>query len=302
MTTFNEPQHQSDEAARKWFEALRWPDGVVCPHCGSINRAYARKRPGLYRCAEKECRKDFTVTTKSVLESSHIPLRLWAQAFTLLCSSKKGISAHQVHRTLKITYKSAWFLCHRIREAMRQGGLATLGGEGTSGIVEADETYYGKVEPAKRRATRRDGDATRLARAVLQTSARSWRWWSAAAMSARSCAGCRSAYGAENHPREHCPRSDAAHRRKSPLHLRYRPFGGARNRQTFGDEYVRIRMALLSTPIQRKATSQSSNVACAAFISIAQRSTCTATWRNMISATIIVSSLVIMTGNARPLR
>ena len=159
MTTFNEPQHQSDEAARKWFEALRWPDGVVCPHCGSINRAYARKRPGLYRCAEKECRKDFTVTTKSVLESSHIPLRLWAQAFTLLCSSKKGISAHQVHRTLKITYKSAWFLCHRIREAMRQGGLATLGGEGTSGIVEADETYYGKVEPAKRRATRRDGDA-----------------------------------------------------------------------------------------------------------------------------------------------
>jgi transposase-like protein len=144
MTTFNEPQHQTEEAARAWFENLRWPGGVVCPHCGSIGRAYARTRPGLYRCAEKECRKDFTVTTKSVMESSHIPLRLWAQAFTLLCSSKKGISAHQVHRTLKITYKSAWFLCHRIREAMRSGGLEPLGGEGK--IVEADETYFGPTE------------------------------------------------------------------------------------------------------------------------------------------------------------
>jgi transposase-like protein len=144
MTTFNEPQHQTEETARAWFEKLRWPSGVVCPHCGSIGRAYARKRPGLYRCAEKECRKDFTVTTKSVMESSHIPLRLWAQGFTLLCSSKKGMSAHQIHRTLKITYKSAWFLCHRIREAMRTGGLELLGGDGK--IVEADETYYGKME------------------------------------------------------------------------------------------------------------------------------------------------------------
>lgn len=144
MTTFNEPQHQTEEAARAWFEALRWPGGVVCPHCGSIGRAYARSKPGLYRCAEKECRKDFTVRTKSVLESSHIPLRLWAQAFTLICSSKKGMSAHQVHRTLKITYKSAWFLCHRIREAMRAGGLGPLGGEGK--IVEADETYFGKTK------------------------------------------------------------------------------------------------------------------------------------------------------------
>lgn len=147
MTTFNEPQHQTEEAARKWFEDLRWPDGVVCPHCGTIGKAYARSKPGLYRCAEKECRKDFSVTTKSVMESSHIPLRLWAQCFTLLCSSKKGMSAHQVHRTLKITYKSAWFLCHRIREAMRSGRLDPLGGEGQ--IVEADETYYGRSDTVK---------------------------------------------------------------------------------------------------------------------------------------------------------
>jgi len=151
MTTFNEPQHQTEEAARAWFERLRWPGGVVCPHCGTLGRAYARSRPGLYRCAEKECRKDFTVTTKSVMESSHIPLRLWAQAFTLLCSSKKGMSAHQVHRTLKITYKSAWFLCHRIREAMRSGGLEMMGVGGK--IVEADETYFGDVPEAKRRTS-----------------------------------------------------------------------------------------------------------------------------------------------------
>ena len=158
MTTFNEPQpqpqHQTEEAARAWFENLRWPDGIVCPHCGSLGRAYARSKPGLYRCAEKECRKDFTVTTKSVMESSHIPLRLWAQAFTLLCSSKKGMSAHQVHRTLKITYKSAWFLCHRIREAMRTGGLGSLGGSGK--IVEADETYFGPTE--KPRPSKQHGD------------------------------------------------------------------------------------------------------------------------------------------------
>lgn len=147
MTTFNEPQHQTEEAARKWFEALRWPEGVVCPHCGSIGKAYSRSKPGLYRCAERECRKDFTVTTKSVMESSHIPLKLWAQCFTLLCSSKKGMSAHQVHRTLKITYKSAWFLCHRIREAMRSGRLDPLGGEGK--VVEADETYYGRADHKK---------------------------------------------------------------------------------------------------------------------------------------------------------
>src|SRR5450759_2702368 len=156
MTTFNEPQHQTEEAARQWFENLRWPDGVVCPHCGTVGRAYARSRPGLYRCAEKECRKDFTVMTKSVMESSHIPLRLWAQAFTLLCSSKKGMSAHQVHRTLKITYKSAWFLCHRIREAMRTGGLGPLGGSGK--VVEADETYFGDVPDAKRRASPQRGN------------------------------------------------------------------------------------------------------------------------------------------------
>jgi transposase-like protein len=144
---FSARHFRDDNEARKVLEATLWPDGPVCPHCGTINHAYATKRPGVYRCAEKECRKDFTVTMKTVMERSKIPLHKWLQAFHLMCSSKKGVSAHQLHRTLDITYEAAWFMAHRIREAMRAGGLAALGGGGK--IVEADETYYGRVETPK---------------------------------------------------------------------------------------------------------------------------------------------------------
>ena len=141
------PHFQTPENAREWLEKLRWPEGSVCSHCGTIGRAYALKKPGWYRCAEKECRKDFTVTTGTVMERSHIPLNKWLMAFYLLNASKKGMSAHQLHRALKLDYKSAWFMCHRIREAMRSGSLGPLGGEGK--IVEADETYYGPIDKAK---------------------------------------------------------------------------------------------------------------------------------------------------------
>jgi len=141
---FDAPHFQNDEAARKYLEKLLWPEGTVCPHCGVIDHAYKTKRPGVFRCAEAECRKDFTVTMKTVMERSKIGLHKWLQAFHLMCSSKKGISAHQLHRTLGIGYEAAWFMCHRIREAMRDGGLSPLGGEGK--IVEADETYFGKAE------------------------------------------------------------------------------------------------------------------------------------------------------------
>ena len=144
MDVFSAPQFRDDNEARKALEAILWPDGPVCPHCGVINHAYATKRPGVYRCAEKECRKDFTVTMKTVMERSKIALHKWLQAFHLMCSSKKGVSAHQLHRTLDISYEAAWFMAHRIREAMRAGGLAPLGGGGK--IVEADETYYGNVD------------------------------------------------------------------------------------------------------------------------------------------------------------
>ena len=150
---FSAPRFRNDNEARKALEAILWPDGPICPHCGVINHAYATKRPGVFRCAEKECRKDFTVTMKTVMERSKIALHKWLQAFHLMCSSKKGVSAHQLHRTLDIGYEAAWFMSHRIREAMRAGGLAPLGGGG--GIVEADETYYGNVERPVLRANAR---------------------------------------------------------------------------------------------------------------------------------------------------
>lgn len=153
MTALTDPHFQNDDAARALIEGLRWPDGPVCSHCGSIDRAYAVKgRAGLYRCAEPECRKDFTCTTGTVMERSKVPLHKWMIAFYLMNASKKGISAHQLHRTLGVTYQTAWFMCHRIREAMRDGGLSgPLGGGG--GIVEADETYFGDVPEAKRRVS-----------------------------------------------------------------------------------------------------------------------------------------------------
>src|SRR3954454_22921785 len=148
---FNAPHFIDPEAARTYLESLRWGKERVCPHCGTVNQSFATKKPGVYRCGSKGCRKDFSVTTKSVMESSHIKLNVWLQAFFLMASSKKGISSHQLHRALGITYKSAWFLTHRIREAMREGGLMPpLGGGGKT--VEVDETFIGFLEgqPKKR--------------------------------------------------------------------------------------------------------------------------------------------------------
>jgi transposase-like protein len=141
---FAEPHFQNDEAARAMLESILWPDGPVCPHCGVVGHSYATKRPGVYRCAEKWCRKDFTVTMKTVMERSKIALHKWMQAFHLMASSKKGVSAHQLHRTLQIGYEAAWFMAHRIREAMRLGGLSPLGGGGKA--VEVDETYIGHLD------------------------------------------------------------------------------------------------------------------------------------------------------------
>jgi transposase-like protein len=147
---FNAPHFKDPEAAREYLEALRWGADRVCPHCGTVNESFATKKPGVYRCRSKECRKDFSVTTKSVMESSHIKLNVWLQAFYLMASSKKGISSHQLHRALDITYKSAWFLTHRIREAMRTGGLLPPMGSGGK-PVEADETYFGRLEGQSKR-------------------------------------------------------------------------------------------------------------------------------------------------------
>jgi transposase-like protein len=144
MDIFSAPHFHDEAAARAYLEGLFWPEGPICPHCGIVNHAYATKRPGVYRCAESACRKDFSVTKSTVMERSKIALHKWLQAFHLMCASKKGVSAHQLHRSMDITYEAAWFMAHRIREAMRAGGLTPLGGSG--GIIESDETFVGTVE------------------------------------------------------------------------------------------------------------------------------------------------------------
>jgi len=139
-------------SAREYLEHLRWPNGAVCPHCNSVG-AYKLQpkaastspvRKGVWKC--KSCRKQFTVTVNTVFEDSHIPIHTWLSAIQFLCASKKGMSAHQLHRMLNVTYKSAWFMAHRIRYAMGQQPMA----EKLQGIIEADETYIGGKRHGKR--------------------------------------------------------------------------------------------------------------------------------------------------------
>jgi transposase-like protein len=173
----------TDEAkARAHLEEIRWADcKPVCVHCGGVDHVYRLEgkahRPGLFHC--NDCSGQFTVITGSVMESSHVPLNKWVLAFRLMASSKKGMSAHQMHRTIKVTYKTAWFMCHRIREAMRDDDLPKMGGEGE--IIESDEAYWGPKDqdttPMMRR--RRRGKPGRAA------SRRSFRLFSVVGRPAR---------------------------------------------------------------------------------------------------------------------
>ena len=132
-----------EEAAFAYLESKVWPNGPVCPHCGGVDRISKMKgkstRVGVYKCYQ--CRKPFRVTVGTVFEASHVPVRLWLQAVHLLASSKKGISSNQLHRVLGVTLKTAWFMSHRIREAMKVLGMEPMGGEGE--VVEIDETRFG---------------------------------------------------------------------------------------------------------------------------------------------------------------
>ena len=146
MSVLSKPYFHDEAAAFQFVEGIIWPQGPVCPHCGGVDRINAikpnpekRVRYGLKHCGQ--CRKQFTVRMGTIFEESKLPMTKWLQAIFLMCSSKKGVSAHQLHRTLETTYKTAWFLAHRIREAMRSGELAPFGGGGSP--VEVDETYIG---------------------------------------------------------------------------------------------------------------------------------------------------------------
>lgn len=143
MTALNAPQFTNEAAAVAHLEASRWPDEVNCPHCGSTNvhRMGGKTQAGMFLC--NDCRDKFTGRTGTVMERSKIPVHKWLLAIHLMSASKKGMSAHQLHRMLGITYKSAWFLAHRIREAMIDDKPTPMGGEGQS--IQADETYYGNT-------------------------------------------------------------------------------------------------------------------------------------------------------------
>src|SRR5665213_314141 len=148
------PIFQDVDKAREWLEARLWKDGPVCPKCGVINEATLMKgkstRPGLYQC--NACREPFTVTVGTLYERSKVPLNKWLAATHLMMASKKGISALQIGRMLGLSKKTAWFLCHRIRESLRETEPSLLGGEGMT--VEADETYVGGKEKNKHRSKR----------------------------------------------------------------------------------------------------------------------------------------------------
>ena len=158
MSILSAPHFHNEAAAFARVEKALWPQGPVCPHCGCVDRISAirpnvekRVRMGLKKCGD--CKKQFTVRIGTIFEESKLPLHVWLQAIHLMCASKKGVSAHQLHRVLEITYKSAWFLAHRIREAMCSGDLAPFGGAG--GAVEVDETFIGTDKDRDNKGLRR---------------------------------------------------------------------------------------------------------------------------------------------------
>jgi transposase-like protein len=160
-SVLSEPHFHNEQAAYKYLEAHVWPQGPVCPKCGGVERISkmegASTPMGSYKCYQ--CRSKFTVKVGTVFESSHVKLHIWLQAVALLTSSKKGMSSNQLHRILGVTLKTAWFMSHRIREAMRDGSLTPMGGEGE--IVEADETYLWKQAEPKPSKYRRGLPFTR---------------------------------------------------------------------------------------------------------------------------------------------
>src|SRR3954452_5570697 len=163
IADLDQPMFKDDDAARAYLETVHWPSGPACPHCGErerVTRLQGQKhRPGVVQC--NNCREQFTVTVGTVMERSKVPLHKWVLAMHLLSASKKGMSAHQLHRMLGVTYQTAWFMAHRLRAAMHgaaddPGGL---GGEGKT--VEADETYFGNKDEPEPSPQRKDRPFTK---------------------------------------------------------------------------------------------------------------------------------------------
>jgi transposase-like protein len=161
MSALSAPHFHHEEAAYAYVEARIWPEGPVCPHCGGVDRigkmGGKSTRIGAYKCYQ--CRKPFTVKIGTIFEASHVPMNIWLQAMYLIAGSKKGISSNQLHRILGVTLKTAWFMSHRIREAMRDGAPDLMGGSG--GRVEVDETFIG-YNPRVKKTKGKGGSAHKL--------------------------------------------------------------------------------------------------------------------------------------------
>jgi transposase-like protein len=288
MTDLTLPMFNNDDAAREHLEKLYWPDGPICPHCGVIGEAtkLAGKstRPGVWKC--RACRKPFSVTVGTVFERSKIPLHKWVLAAHLMNASKKGISAHQLYRMIGGTYQTAWFMAHRIREAMREGGLAPLGGEGK--IVEADETYYGKpdqphVSPQRRGRPYTKGDKsirqhTRPILALVERGG-SVRTFHVPVADKESVTKI---------VRDNIARETRLHTDESKLYFGSDEHFAAHETVKHS---AKDTCAMTCTRIRRKATFQCSSAACAVFISTAARSICIAISRNSIFVTTIALRL-----------
>lgn len=276
MTNLTDPIYTNEDAARAHFERIRWPEGRVCFHCGTIGNSTLMKgkttRPGLYKC--KDCRKPFTATMGSIYERSHIPLHKWLLATHLMVSSKKGISALQLHRNLGFgSYRTAWFMAHRIREAMRNDDSTPMGQGG--GDVFADETYFGRNPDAPRNRMAIRG-RNQILTLVDRSTGRSTSMVFAGTITTDNLRPILQANIAKEAP---LITDDARHYKVAAKDFADHQFVA----HNLG-EYVSREDSTVTTN-QIEGFLGFSNAACTASISIAASSICTATLPNLTSAT-----------------
>jgi transposase-like protein len=270
----------NEYAAYAWVEARLWPNGPICPHCGGVERIGKLQgkstRPGVYKCYQ--CRKPFTVKLGTVFEDSHVPMRYWLQAIFLIASSKKGISSNQLHRTLGCSLKTAWFISHRIREAMIKVGVEPIGGAGK--IVESDETYFGTrddyVPPPPGR--RRQGSAGKSKIVTLverQGEARAFKVHDFTMQTVKGLLVTYAKQGTRLMTDEGTP----------PYPVWHPHWASHETVKHSADEYC----VATFTPTLLKASFRPSSAVCAEFINTVQKSTCTAISRS--SSSVIIPAL-----------
>jgi transposase-like protein len=292
---FQDPIFHHEDKARQALEAVRWPDGPICPHCGNsdqeklalIEGQIKSHRPGLRYCVE--CKGQFTVTVGTVFERSKIPLSKWWTAAHMMNSNKNGVSAHEIHRNLGVTYKTAWFMMHRLREAMIVSNPGPLGGEGKS--VQADETYYGNTSKCAKGYKKGHKNKEQVVALVEPGGeARAVHVKSATVKAVREILVTNASRKSELH-------TDDAHlyRNIGKESAAHKTVG-----HTLSQSTAKSGLALTVRQLTQSKTSLAfSNAVCAAPIRSAARSICSATSPNLNFVTIIALALALLTGNGR---